>query len=187
MSAFPDTGDGGSGEAQGNALEGAQAISFSRDGSPEMRELLSDVLRGMLRSFPSYKWLLIGEASKLPAKQRGTNVKTTVDQLASLVYDQGLLPADLNELIDLATAPSFLDQASIAAIVRNLYPATSVSGDLVIRVIGCLGHGKLKPSLTIQAALLKWLIMIQHVVENRNCFLQAYPVLFNLLDTAALR
>ncbi|KAI1201038.1 Mis6-domain-containing protein [Nemania serpens] len=171
MSTFPDPGDGGSAEGQGNALEGAQAVSFSHDGLPEMQQLLSDVLR----------------ASRLPAKHRGTNVKTTVDQLASLVYDQGLLPADLNELIDLATVPSFLDQASIAAIVRNLYPATSVSADLVIRVIGCLGHGKLKPSLTIQAALLKWLIMIQHVVENRICFLQAYSVLFNLLDTAALR
>lgn len=189
MSTFPDPGDGGSAEGQGNALEGAQAVSFSHDGLPEMQQLLSDVLRGMLRSLPSYERSLIGvgEASRLPAKHRGTNVKTTVDQLASLVYDQGLLPADLNELIDLATVPSFLDQASIAAIVRNLYPATSVSADLVIRVIGCLGHGKLKPSLTIQAALLKWLIMIQHVVENRICFLQAYSVLFNLLDTAALR
>ncbi|KAI1117322.1 Mis6-domain-containing protein [Nemania sp. NC0429] len=171
MSVFSDPSDGGSGEALGNALQGAQSTSFSRDAVPEMQDLLSDVLR----------------ASKLPAKQRGTNVKTTVDQLVSIVYDHGLLPADLNELIGLATAPSFLDQASIAAIVRNLYPATSVSGDLVIRVIGCLGHGKLKPSLTIQAALLKWLILIQHVVENRHCFLQAYSVLFNLLDTAALR
>ncbi|RYC64409.1 hypothetical protein CHU98_g1776 [Xylaria longipes] len=79
------------------------------------------------------------------------------------------------------------DQASLAAIVKNLYPATSVSADLIIKVIGCLGHGKLKPSLTIQAAILKWLIMVQHVAENRACFSQAYPVLFNLLDTAALR
>ncbi len=115
------------------------------------------------------------------------NIRPAVDQLASLAYDQGLLPTDLNELIDLVTTPNFLDQASLASIIRNLYPATSVGSELIIKVIGCLGHGKLKPSLTIQAALLKWLIMIQNVVENRDCFLQAYPVLFNLLDTAALR
>ncbi|KAI1365357.1 Mis6-domain-containing protein [Xylaria arbuscula] len=115
------------------------------------------------------------------------NVKPAVDQLASLAYDQGLLPTDLIELVKLVTTPSYLDQASIASIIRNLYPATSVDGDLVIKIIGCLGHGKLKPSLTIQAALLKWLIMIQNIVENRNCFLRAYPVLFNLLDTATLR
>ncbi|KAJ8131929.1 hypothetical protein O1611_g1693 [Lasiodiplodia mahajangana] len=137
--------------------------------------------------YTNYCRMCFEEASKLPAKQRGTNIKPTVDQLGSLAYDQGLLPADLNELIDLVTTPSFLDQASLAAIVRNLYPATSVSGDLVIKVIGCLGHGKLKPSLTIQAALLKWLIMVQHVVEGQNHFLRTYPVLFNLLDTSALR
>ncbi|KAI0446650.1 Mis6-domain-containing protein [Xylaria telfairii] len=171
MSVHLNTGGQRPREAQGHASGRTQAASSSADNSPEMQEPLSDILR----------------ASKLPAKQRGTSVKPTVEQLTSLAYDQGLLPADLNQLIDLVTTPNFLDQASLAAIVKNLYPATSVSGDLIIKVIGCLGHGKLKPSLTIQAALLKWLIMVQHVTENRTCFLQAYPVLFNLLDTAALR
>ncbi|KAI0119997.1 Mis6-domain-containing protein [Nemania sp. FL0031] len=171
MSAFLDPNDVGLREARGQASSRDQTVPGSLDASPEMQESLSGVLR----------------ASKLPAKQRGTNIKPIVDQLGSLAYDQGLLPADLSELIDLVTAPSFLDQASIAAVVRNLYPATSVSGDLIIRVIGCLGHGKLKPSLAIQAALLKWLIMIQHVVEGQNHFIRTYPVLFNLLDTAALR
>ncbi|TRX96291.1 hypothetical protein FHL15_003015 [Xylaria flabelliformis] len=166
MSVSLNTGGEPSGEAQGHALGRTQARSSSADNSPETQEPLSDVLR---------------------AKQRGASVKPSVEQLTSLTYDHGLLPADLGELIDLVTIPNFLDQASLAAIIKNLYPATSVSGDLIIKVIGCLGHGKLKPSLTIQAALLKWLIMIQHVAEDRTCFLQAYPVLFNLLDTAALR
>ncbi|KAI3323168.1 Mis6-domain-containing protein [Xylariaceae sp. AK1471] len=173
MSALSNLVDEESGEAQRHASARTQARSesLSLETSLEMREPLLDVL----------------QASKLPAKQRGTNVKPTVDKLASLAYDQGLLPTDLNELIDLVTTPNFLDQASLATIIRNLYPATSVSGDLVIRVIGCLGHGKLKPYFTIQAALLKWLIMIQPVIENRIACLQAYPVLFNLLDTATLR
>ncbi|KAI0398199.1 Mis6-domain-containing protein [Xylariaceae sp. FL0594] len=141
------------------------------ESSPGIQEPLADVIR----------------ASKLPAKQRGENIRPTVDRLASLAYDQGLLPTDLSRLIELITTPSFLDQASLASIVRNLYPATTVSGDLIIRVIGSLGHGKLKPSFTVQAALLKWLIMIQHVVESQTPFIQAYPVLFNLLDTASLR
>ncbi|KAI1437490.1 Mis6-domain-containing protein [Xylaria sp. CBS 124048] len=159
------------GEAPGHASDREEAELSSLESSLEVLGPLSDVIK----------------ASKLPAKQRETTVKPTVDTLASLAYEQGLLPADLKELIDLVTTPSFLDQASLSAIIRNLYPATSVSGHLIIKVIGCLGHGKLKPSLTIQAALLKWLIMVQHVVENRTCFMQAYPVLFNLLDTAALR
>ncbi|KAI3334911.1 Mis6-domain-containing protein [Ustulina deusta] len=171
MSASLNLGDEGPGPAQGHTLGRAQAASLSLETSGEMQASLSNVL----------------QASKLPAKQRGVNIRPAVDQLASLAYDQGLLPTDLNELIDLVTTPNFLDQASLASIIRNLYPATSVGSELIIKVIGCLGHGKLKPSLTIQAALLKWLIMIQNVVENRDCFLQAYPVLFNLLDTAALR
>ncbi|KAI0801716.1 Mis6-domain-containing protein [Xylaria sp. FL0064] len=158
-------GDGG--PAPGRA----QAASLSLETAEELQALLLNVL----------------QASKLPAKQRGANVRPAVDQLASIAYDQGLLPTDLNELISLVTTPNFLDQASLASIIRNLYPAASVGSELVIKVIGCLGHGKLKPSLAIQAALLKWLIMIHNVAENRNCFLQAYPVLFNLLDTAALR
>ncbi|KAI1284611.1 Mis6-domain-containing protein [Xylaria sp. FL0933] len=165
MSGYLDIGDGG--PAPGRA----QAASLSLETAGELQALLSNVL----------------QASKLPAKQRGANVRPAVDQLSSMAYDQGLLPTDLNELISLVTTPNFLDQASLSSIIRNLYPAASVGGELVIQVIGCLGHGKLKPSLTIQAALLKWLIMIHNVAENRNCFLQAYPVLFNLLDTAALR
>ncbi|KAI8633173.1 Mis6-domain-containing protein [Xylariaceae sp. FL1651] len=171
MSAIIESSDGVSAETHGHVLARVQDSFPSLDTWPEMKKLLSDVL----------------QASKLPAKQRGTSVKPTVEKLASLAYDQGLLPADLNELVDLATTTSFLDQASLASIIRSLYPATSVSGDLVIKVVGCLGHGKLKPSLNIQAALLKWLIMIQHIVESRTTLSQTYPVLFNLLETAVLR
>ncbi|KAI1331956.1 Mis6-domain-containing protein [Xylariaceae sp. FL0255] len=141
------------------------------DGFPDLKEHISDVI----------------QASKLSTKQRGTSIKPTVEKLSSLAYDQGLLPTDLNELIDLVTTPSSLDQASLASIVRNLYPAASVSREIIVKVVGCLGHGKLKPSLAIQSALLKWLIMIQHVVENRNALSQTYPILFNLLDTSVLR
>ncbi|KAI2643432.1 Mis6-domain-containing protein [Xylaria nigripes] len=175
MSASPQSNDEGTGEAPGavpgRAADRTRSGLISVETSPEMREPIEDVI----------------QASKVPAKQRGTSVKPMVSLLGSLAYDQGLLPADLNELIDLVTTPSFLDQASLATIIRNLYPATSVKGEIIIKIIGCLGHGKMKPFLSIQAALLKWLIMVQHIVENRMCFLQAYPVLFNLLDTAALR
>ncbi|KAK5993292.1 Centromere I-like protein [Cladobotryum mycophilum] len=126
-------------------------------------------------------------ASKTPAKSRATNIKPTVASLASLTYDRGLLPGSLNDLVDLVVTPSHLDQASLAAVIRNLYPATRVSSDVVLRVIGSLGHGKLKPSLNLQAALLKWLVMIHHVLETQSVLSRAYSVLFNLLDTAAIR
>ncbi|KAI6090799.1 Mis6-domain-containing protein [Hypoxylon rubiginosum] len=139
--------------------------------SLDVRETISDVV----------------QASQLTAKQRVSSVKPTVEKLAGLLYDHGLLPDDLGQLIELVTIPSFLDQASLGNIVRNLYPATPVNDDVVVRVVGCLGHGKLKPSLAIQGALLKWLVMIYHIIDNQAVLSSTYSVLFNLLDTAAIR
>ncbi|KAL2880963.1 hypothetical protein SGCOL_003615 [Colletotrichum sp. CLE4] len=134
--------------------------------------------------------LLIGdvvEASKLPAKRRATNIKPTVEKVASYAFENGLLPEPLSELVDLLTRPNLLDQASLNAILKNLYPATRLSSDVVLRVMGCLGHGELKPSLVLQSNILKWLIMAYHVIEKPAILSQAYAVLFNLLDTAAIR
>ncbi|KAF4119635.1 centromere protein I [Geosmithia morbida] len=126
-------------------------------------------------------------AAKLPPKARSTNIKPTVANLTTAAYDYGLLPDALSDLIDLVTSSNFLDQASLSAIVKNLYPATRVSRDLVVRVVACLGHGRLKASLNIQAALIRWLILVYHSLESPGVLSQAYPVLFSLLDTAATR
>lgn len=127
------------------------------------------------------------QASKLPPKSRSTNIKPTVANLTSVAYDRGLLPDALNELIDLLTTPSFLDQGSLNAIVRNLYPAARVSRDVVIRVVACLGQGRLKASLNLQAALIRWLILVYHTLDSSAILSQSYHVLFSLLDTAATR
>jgi centromere protein I len=110
-----------------------------------------------------------------------------VANLTSLIYEWGVLPDILDDLITLIVKPSHLDQASLSAIVRNLYPATPVSPDIVLRIVSSLGHGKIKPSLTLQAGLLRWLIMVYHALESPQVLSQAYPVLFNMLDTAATR
>lgn len=127
------------------------------------------------------------QASKLPPKSRTINIKPVVAELTSAAYEHGLLPDALSDLIDLVTTPNHLDQASLAAIVRNLYPATRVSRDVGLRVVGSFGHGRLKPSLNIQAALLRWLILVYHALESPGFLSQAYQVLFCLLDTAATR
>jgi centromere protein I len=72
-------------------------------------------------------------------------------------------------------------------LIRNLYPAGRVLDVVVIRVVGSLGHGRAKPSYTSQALLLKWVVMVYDILENPNVLLQLYSVLFNLLDTAAIR
>ncbi len=123
----------------------------------------------------------------MPAKRRKTSIKLTVEQTTSLLYDRGALPDELARLVDLLTIRNHLDQASLAAIVRNLYPSGKVGDDLVLRVVGALGHGQLKPSLPLQALFLRWLVMVYHMLQNPTVLSQAYAVLFNLLDTAAIR
>ncbi|KAI1853766.1 hypothetical protein JX266_001750 [Neoarthrinium moseri] len=127
------------------------------------------------------------QAAKVPAKRRGAPIKSTVETLASECYGNGVLPDALTELIDLIVAPSHLDQASLNSLIKNLYPVTRIDGDIIIKVVGCLGHGALKPSLAIQAALLRWIIMVYHTIEKQDILSKVYAVLFNLLDTAAIR
>ena len=126
-------------------------------------------------------------ASKVPAKRRAVGIKSTVDGLVSRLYENGAVPEDLKRLVDLITTPGHLDQASLGSLVRNLYPASKVPDDSILRVVGSLGHGQLKPPLAVQSLLLKWLIMVYHVLETPGLLSRAYAVLFNLLDTAAVR
>lgn len=123
----------------------------------------------------------------MPAKRRRTAIKSTVENTTSLLYDKGALPDELTRLVDLLTIRTHLDQASLAAITRNLYPLGKVSDEVVLRFVGALGHGQLKPSLPLQALFLRWLVMVYHLLENSSVLSQAYAVLFNLLDTAAIR
>ncbi len=123
----------------------------------------------------------------MPAKRRKTSIKSTVEQTTSLLYDRGALPDELARLVDLLTVRNHLDQASLAAIVRNLYPSGKVGDELVLRFVGALGHGQLKPSLPLQALFLRWLVMVYHMLQNPTILSQTYAVLFNLLDTATIR
>lgn len=126
-------------------------------------------------------------AAKVPTKRRGTSIKPTVENLAAECYDKGILPDSLRELIDLIISPSHLDQASLNNLIRNLYPATSIDDDILIKIVGGLGHGALKPSLVVQAALIRWMILTHHIFKVQNALSKVYGVLFNLLDTAAIR
>ncbi|KAK3906525.1 centromere protein I [Staphylotrichum tortipilum] len=129
----------------------------------------------------------IETAAKVPAKRRKTGIKSTVERLSSVLYAQGALPDELARLVDLLTIRAHLDQVSLASIVRNLYPSAKVADDVVLRLVGALGHGQLKASLPLQALFLRWLIMVYHLLENPTILSQAYGVLFNLIDTAAIR
>ncbi|KAK0664468.1 Mis6-domain-containing protein [Cercophora samala] len=126
-------------------------------------------------------------ASKTPAKRRQTSIKPTVEKTTSILYDRGALPDDLIRLVDLLTQHNHLDQATLSAITRNLYPLGKVSDEVILRIVGALGHGHLKPSFPLQSLFLKWLVMVYHLLQNPAILSRTYGVLFNLLDTAAIR
>jgi len=123
----------------------------------------------------------------VPAKRRTVGIKPTVEKLATLAYDSGLLPDELHDLVELITTPHHLDQATLGALIRNLYPTGKVASEVVLKVIGGLGVGQLKPPLSIQSLLLRWLLLVYHVLESQAILSQSYAVLFNLLDVAAIR
>jgi centromere protein I len=120
-------------------------------------------------------------------KQRAIKTSSVIDKLCSYAYENGLPSTSLSKLIDIVTLPNELDQASFASLIKNSYPAGKVPDGIVIKVVGCLGHGKARPKYTAQAALLKWLVMVYDVLENQRILSQLYAILFNLLDTIALR
>lgn len=125
----------------------------------------------------------------MPAKRRDVDVKPKVAELSSVAYSQGVLPDELLDLIHMIVSPAQLDQGSLNSIIKNLYPAGKVSQDVILKIIGCLGLGEIKPSLTLQSSLLNWVIQVYHVLETKAqaVLSRAYSVLFNLLDVSATR
>ena len=107
--------------------------------------------------------------------------------MAELLYENGALPDDLARVVDLVTVKSYLNQSTQAALVRNMYPVGAVSDDTVLKVVGSLGQGQRKPLTTVQLFLLKWLIMVYHLLESTDVLSQCYSILFNLLDERDLR
>lgn len=78
-------------------------------------------------------------------------------------------------------------QSSQNALIKCLYPAQSVSSDVVYRTVSSLGHGTLKASVPTQQALLKWLIMVYDSLGDTASLSRCYNVLFNLIDMMSLR
>ena len=159
-----------------------------------MNDMLEDLENGMRRDLTrpiSTPKIKIDTdpvtVAHIPARQRSVKINNLVDRVCSKAYEDGLDQASLSHLIDIITVPNELDQRSMGSLIKNLYPATKIPDSDVIKVVNSLGHGQAKPSLASQGALLKWLVMVYDVLENRRILSKLYPILFNLLDTIAIR
>ncbi|KAL7276680.1 hypothetical protein RUND412_000340 [Rhizina undulata] len=113
------------------------------------------------------------------------NAVHSISQHASV---RGLAKGALEALVDkLTTAPCYLDQSTVAGIVKILLPRGKVSDNAVVKIIGCFGQGQTKPPIATQSLLLRWLVMVYSFLDDYVVLSKLYGVLFNLLDMISLR
>ena len=89
----------------------------------------------------------------------------------------------------ICSAPRHLDQASAAALLRDLYPAAHVPARLTQPVVASLGVGAGRPAAAVQALLVKWLVLVWDALEaeGRQELGRCYAVLFGLLEMMSIR
>ena len=126
-------------------------------------------------------------AAKLPAKSRNSQIQPLIHSITSFAYNHGLGTAPLSVLLEIVRSPSHLDQTSITTVLKGLYPAGQVSSSLVYNIIASLGVGGSKPSPATQSLLLRWIILVYEVLEERTILTKLYSTLFNLLDVMSIR
>ncbi|KAF2491888.1 Mis6-domain-containing protein [Lophium mytilinum] len=126
-------------------------------------------------------------ASRTPAKQRRIKVNGAVDAICHHAFEDGLDAVSLDDIVDVVTRRTDLDQTSVTTLIKNLYPAQRVSADVVIRVVGSFGQARTKPTPASQVLLVKWLINTHEVLEDAKVLSRLYGVLFGMLDMISLR
>ncbi|KZF21343.1 Mis6 domain protein [Xylona heveae TC161] len=128
----------------------------------------------------------IENASRNP-KNRRTDTVPLVDAFTNGAFEYGV-PAELLErAVNVVSQANQLDQASIARIIKSLYPMENIPAHIIIKVVGCLGQGRNKPSLPTQALLLRWLILVYETLDQPSVLSRLYGVLFGFLDMLSLR
>ncbi|KAF1938471.1 Mis6-domain-containing protein [Clathrospora elynae] len=130
---------------------------------------------------------LLHEASRQSAKQRTVKVSSIVDVICRHALNNGLDEDTLREVVQLVSVKTSLDQTTVTTLIRNLYPAHRVPGDVVVIVVGALGQGKGKPSPSTQDSFVKWLTTVHEIIENSGVLSRLYGVLFGMLDMISIR
>jgi centromere protein I len=125
--------------------------------------------------------------ANVPPKQRYTDAGELANTIASDAYESGIPQIALGRLLKVLTTKNNLDQGTVTALVKNLYPRERVASKHVTQVVCCLGPSKSKPSPATQALLVRWLILAYDLLEDKTHLGKLYAVLFNHLDMISLR
>ena len=114
-------------------------------------------------------------------------MKTYLDIIQSHAQQHGLQTATLERLLKVLASANALDQTTQRTLINVLYPADPIPSHLICLVVNGLGYGSRKASVSNQQLLLKWLIMIHHMLEDPSILSNLYSIFFNLLDMSNLR
>ncbi len=126
-------------------------------------------------------------AADTQTKTKYSVLKSFLDTISTYAENHGLSHSALLTLVDVVKRPFSLDQKSQNAIIKSLYPANNVPSDLICTIIGCLGYGSHKASVSSQQLLLRWIVMVSDYLEQPTHLSNFYSVLFNLLDMMSIR
>lgn len=126
-------------------------------------------------------------AATINPKNRAVDPRIAIDHISEHAFENGLTASQLELIADVVTRKNTLDQKSNTALVRALYPAEPVPDGAVYKAVACLGQGFNRPSPTVQIGMLRWLVMVYHVLARPAILSQLYGVLFNMLDNIGLR
>lgn len=114
-------------------------------------------------------------------------VSGVIDTICQHAFADGLDEDALETVVHIAARKTELDQTSVTSLIKNLYPAQRVAGDVIVTVVAALGQGKGKPSPSTQDSLVKWLTSVHDVIEDANVLSRLYGVLFGMLDMISIR
>ena len=126
-------------------------------------------------------------AADTQTKTKYSILKPFLDTVATYAESHGLSNSTLQTLVDVVKSPNSFDQKSQNAIIKSLFPASNVSSGLICTVIGCLGYGSRKASVSSQQLLLRWVLLVADYLEQPSHLSNFYSVLFNLLDMMSIR
>lgn len=115
------------------------------------------------------------------------SAKAHVQTICNFAYQGGLPTPIIGQLLYSVVHSNSLDQGSRIKIIKSLYPNSRVTSDQICIVVSSLGPGSLKPSLSIQDSLLRWIILVHEFLEEPSILSSLYSIFFNMLDMLSLR
>ncbi|CAG8838723.1 28804_t:CDS:2, partial [Racocetra persica] len=116
-------------------------------------------------------------------KDRKNTIKDQIDELETLVQCYGLEDTQIVEILEVIIKGK-LDDSDVRKLIKLLVPRNKVSEVSVIKIFGNLGNRNVKHS--IQALLLRWVVLVYDFIRDHSKLLRLYGVIFHYLEYTTL-